>query len=414
MNSASFHGRSVPRAVLSRRLVCLEELLATAPVGLGLLNTECQYLWVNPILAKVNGRTMEDHVGRTMQEIRPDIGETLGPLLRGLLATGGPVPDFMIGRIGPDPYGSPLQWRGRLRLLRASDHVVLGIGVVIEPQLSEWNERTPAAPSPTEELDRQRYGLIETLVHELKNPLTPILSAAQMLQRYGTKKPDVVAWAGVSIERQARQLNAAVNDYLELARAALGKLDLRQSKLDLKPVLERAIEACPEPQRGCPSLNLKLPSCELWVLGDTVRLGKVLHHLLLNAVQFTPPEGHVTLAAAIEDDHVVIRVSDTGDGVDPEALERIFEPFFQMDDAQFRKTRSMGVGLALARRLITLHGGTLHAVSRGRGSGTEFVARLPAVVPPTGGAAGRSDRNAQEPDPEARMKSPSGDSGSPL
>jgi signal transduction histidine kinase len=233
-----------------------------------------------------------------------------------------------------------------------------------------------------EELEQRRYGFLETFAHDLNNALTPLLSAAQMLQRYGTTKPDVVDWAGISIERQVRQVSSNVNDLLDLTRAALGKLELSNAKLDLTPVLSSAIERCrPLAADRNRMLHADLPNRELWVLGDAARLEQAMHELLSNAIAFTLVGGPIELTAALEGQHVVIRVHDTGSGLAPEILATLFDPFAEADGTGFRKMRGRGVGLALAHRLIALHGGTLRAFSQGLGQRAEFVTCIPALPP---------------------------------
>ena len=395
MNSASFEPRRQDYLELQRRLESLEGVLASVPLGLGLLDTEFRYVWVNPVLASLNCVSQEDHIGRTVREIRTDLPETLEPLLRGISESQGPVPKFTLRGRGSQPFGASAQWTCSLRPLRSSNGEAQGISMVIEPQRSERNDRGITECGSREELDRQRSGFVESLAHELRNPLTAILSAAQMLQRYGATKPEVVDWAGSSIERQVRQMSSGVNDWLDLARAMLGKLELSQVKLDLKPLLAGAIEAC----RGAAedksqTLHADLPCRELWVMGDATRLSQVLQHLLLNAVKFTPSGGRIELASTLEDGNVVFQVRDTGAGLDPGTLEVIFEPFFKPADSSVRRARGMGVGLALSRRLIALQGGTLNVFSQGLGCGTEFVIRLPAVVPPASDDDEQGGRNA--------------------
>jgi signal transduction histidine kinase len=257
---------------------------------------------------------------------------------------------------------------------------VLGIAMVIEPRPGAGNELNPSPPGLLEALEQRRYAFLETFAHDLNNTLTPLLSAAQMLQRHGAKKPDVVEWAGTAIERQVRQVSSTVRDLLDLARAARGKLEVSHTTLDLKPVLESAIESCrPLADDRHQTLSVDLPSVELRVSGDAARLEQAIQQLLCNAIAFTPVGGRIELAAECASDQVVIRVRDTGSGLAADTLATLFDPFAQPDEPGFRKTRGMGVGLALAHRLIALHGGTLHAVSEGLARGTEFVASLPAV-----------------------------------
>lgn len=248
-------------------------------------------------------------------------------------------------------------------------------------------EQHASFPQPVEDADRLCYRAIERLAHELKNPLTPILSAAQMLQRHGASKPEVVDWAGVSIEREVRKMNAVLGELLDFSRAMLGRIELQPTALNLQPVLVRVAAAC----RGAAvernhTLHSELPADPLWVAADETRLEQVLEQLLLNAVKFTPAGGMIKLTAALEDGKAVIRVSDNGPGLDPSVLDKVFTPFFDVYGAGGIKARGMGIGLALASRLIALQSGTLRASNAGSGCGTEFVIHLPAIQPPAAGS----------------------------
>ncbi len=248
---------------------------------------------------------------------------------------------------------------------------------------SAHSEHHAAPPQPLDEADRVCYRAIERLAHELKNPLTPILSAAQMLQRYGASKPEVVDWAGVSIECEVRKMTTTVNELLDFSRAMLGRLELQRAALDLKALLVRVAAAgCASEGERNHTLLSDFPADPLWIAGDETRLEQVLRELLLNAVKCTPAGGIIKLRAAQEDGNAVIRVSDNGAGLDPARLDTVLAPFFDEHGQGGVKARGLGIGLALASRLIALHGGTLRASSQGLGCGTDFLIHLPAIQPP--------------------------------
>lgn len=382
MNSARIEPSIPVDSELRWKLECLEGLLTSAPVGLGLLDSQFRYVWVNPVLAALNGLPPEHHPGRTVREVHPALAETLEPLQREILASGVPTADFCLLVPQTDSSRMPMSSKGRLRLLQSSNGLFLGITLSAYPQSDERNRGNIAGQEPWDELDQQGYRSIEFLAHALKNALAPILSAAQMLQRYGVSKPDVVDWAGASIESQVRAMSSTVNELLDFSRAILGRLELEFASLNLTPVLERTIAAC----RGLAeernqTLHCQLSAGELWVTGDETRLEYVIQQLLLNAVRSAPEGGIVALRADLEDGSVVIRVGDDSAGLAPAMLDAIFEPLIGAGSSGDPKARGLGVGVAFARRLISLHGGTLRVVSEGLGCGAEFVAQLPAIPP---------------------------------
>ncbi|MBM4201067.1 MAG: HAMP domain-containing histidine kinase [Gammaproteobacteria bacterium] len=229
-------------------------------------------------------------------------------------------------------------------------------------------------------LERRWYTFFARFVHDLKNPLTPILTAAQLLRRYGVEKPDVVEWAAITIERQTQQLSVKLNVALDLARAAMGQLQIAGTPLDLQPLLARALDTirAPAEEAGL-ALSVRMPSNALGVFGDAGRLEQVVMLLLLRAVETTPKGGRIDLAASIEGQEVVVRVSDQGLGFDAAVLKTLFDPFGTADEPGLQK--EVPVGLALARALVMLHGGGLSASSAGVGRGAMFVMRLPVFDP---------------------------------
>jgi signal transduction histidine kinase len=242
--------------------------------------------------------------------------------------------------------------------------------------------------------DRHRYAFLEKLAHEWKNALTPILSAAQILRRYGAERPDLVDWAGVSIEQQVRQMTAEVNDLLDLARAALGKLELRRQQIDLKLTLEACMEPCRRlaDERRL-TLEIELPDTDVAVLGDPARLGQAVQQLVFYAITSAPADGHIRLCAAREHRNAVIRVSEKGAGLDPATLVTLFEPFFEGAGSDLARSQTRGVGLALAHSLTAMHGGSLRAHSEGLGRGTEFVLSIPAIPSPAGNSGQLAGNN---------------------
>jgi signal transduction histidine kinase len=225
--------------------------------------------------------------------------------------------------------------------------------------------------------DRRKDEFIATLAHELRNPLAPILSSIQLLQLEG--EADVGRQRAKDIiERQVLQMARLIDDLLDISRMTLGKLSLRREALDVRAVVEQALElARPHIVALEHRLSCALPEQPVRLTGDGTRLAQVLANLLINAAKYTPRRGDISLAVAREGDQVALRVRDTGIGIASEHLPALFDKFAQVRSAQDRTGGGLGIGLALAKGLVHLHGGTIAASSAGLGAGAEFVIRLP-------------------------------------
>jgi PAS domain S-box-containing protein len=242
-----------------------------------------------------------------------------------------------------------------------------------------------AANARLEEADRRKDEFIAIMSHELRNPLAPIRYALPLLEREDLR--DDAARAVAVIDRQVDQLTRLVNDLLDVARITHGTIALRRETVTLGSVLRAATEAAtPAIVDGGHSLTTQVPDEPIWVEVDHARIAQAVTNLLINSAKYTPRGGQIVLAAECREGMAVIRVRDTGIGIEPEVLPLLFEMFRQVGRAD-RPQGGLGVGLAFARRLVEMHGGTIEAHSRGRGQGSEFVIRLAAVTRAGDGAA---------------------------
>ncbi|MGH7314205.1 MAG: MASE1 domain-containing protein, partial [Candidatus Rokuibacteriota bacterium] len=238
-------------------------------------------------------------------------------------------------------------------------------------------EREQAARREAEEANLAKDTFLATLSHELRTPLTAILGWARMLQG-GQLAPAQVTQALETIERNVRRQTQLINDLLDISRIVTGKLGLDSHRVDLVPVIEDAVEAL---RRDVEAKQLQLRTTlepragGVW--GDPVRLHQVVVNLVSNAVKFTPEGGHVEVRLERIDDRACLTVGDTGKGITPEALPHIFDRFRQADSSLTRRHGGLGLGLAIVRELVQLHGGTVEAKSLGEGRGATFRVRLP-------------------------------------
>lgn len=237
--------------------------------------------------------------------------------------------------------------------------------------------RLKDAEAALREADRRKDEFLALLSHELRNPLTPILSAAQLLRLRATA--DARSDLDVII-RQARHVVRLVDDLLDVSSVARGKVTLAKRRLELSSVVARAVEASValfEKQHH--RLELSVPLEGLAVDGDEDRLTQVVNNLLANAARYTPPGGTVWVTAARDGDEVVLRVRDSGMGIEPSIIPDLFDMFVQGERGSDRALGGLGLGLSLVRSLTELHGGRVSARSEGPGLGSEFEVRLPAA-----------------------------------
>jgi signal transduction histidine kinase/PAS domain-containing protein/ActR/RegA family two-component response regulator len=227
--------------------------------------------------------------------------------------------------------------------------------------------------------DRRKDAFLATLAHELRNPLAPIRNAVQLMQLTGAAEPALQA-ARDTIDRQLQHMVRLIDDLFDVSRITRNRLDLHKQPLELAEVIGQAIEtARPHLLSGGHELQVEWPAAPVRVLGDATRLTQVFSNLLNNACKYTEPGGRIRLAARQDGNWASVSVQDTGIGIAPEHLPRVFEMFSQAAPALHRAEGGLGIGLALVRGLTELHGGQVEARSAGLGRGSEFVVRLPVL-----------------------------------
>ena len=239
------------------------------------------------------------------------------------------------------------------------------------------------------DLDRRKDEFLAMLSHELRNPLAPILNAALLLRMHsnrnrlhGIENP-ILQQSAAIIERQVGQLARIVDELLEVSRITTGRIQLHQERIAMGVVVENAVATVRSliDQRKH-ELTVSLPDKgAIWLHADAARLEQVVVNLLTNAAKYTDQGGHIWLTVQQEGEEAVLRVRDTGVGIAPEFLPRIFDLFTQAEKSLDRSQGGLGIGLALVQRLVEMHGGTV-AASSALGQGSEFVVRLPVVSPP--------------------------------
>ncbi len=246
----------------------------------------------------------------------------------------------------------------------------------IRDHLSE-NYRVAAALL---EADRRKDEFLAILAHELRNPLAPLRNALEAM-RLRPHDHEASSWARALMERQVVQMVRLIDDLLDLSRVSRGRIELKQERAELAALVQDALEVCgPAIAQAGHRLSLELPDEPLVLTCDPTRLVQVICNLLSNAVKYTPAGGHITLAARRIGVLMEISVRDTGMGIPPEMLSRVFEMFTQVQHSIERSQGGLGIGLTLVKRLVELHGGSVLARSEGPGTGAEFIVRLPQRI----------------------------------
>ncbi len=359
------------------RAYCL--LVEQMPQGAATLTIDGEILSCNQHFAGLLGRPHAELLGAPIHRF---ISPASRPLLNALLR------------------GAPTTATQGVVTLQRSDvgevSVHLGVKAVREGAVGHCLLMTDLTEQKRHEaliaVDERKDRFLAILAHELRNPLAPIANAVQFLQLKGSPDPDCVRARAV-LERQVHHLTRLVDDLLDLARIGQGKLGLQCQPIRLTPVVESAVEACRlRIEAGRHQLTVEWPREPVWLEADPMRLEQVITNLLNNAARYTKPGGKITLTVTREGAEAILRVADTGIGIAPEMLSRIFEPFAQLDRSVSRAQGGLGIGLAIVKSLVEMHGGSIQVTSAGPGHGSEFIVRLPAIAEPrdpgpAGGAA---------------------------
>jgi signal transduction histidine kinase/ActR/RegA family two-component response regulator len=225
------------------------------------------------------------------------------------------------------------------------------------------------------EADQRKDEFLATLAHELRNPLAPIRFALETLK---AGSPATAARARDVIDRQVGQLVRLVDDLLDVSRITTGKMVLRQEPHELGRLMTIAVESImPLATAAEHTLEVELPATPSYVDGDGARLVQVFANVLNNAVKFTPRGGHITFTAESQPNEAIVRIRDTGKGIAPDVLPRVFDMFRQAEPILERSAGGLGIGLTLARRLVEMHAGRIEVRSAGPGQGTEVEIHLP-------------------------------------
>jgi signal transduction histidine kinase len=264
---------------------------------------------------------------------------------------------------------------------------MVGVAVDITEQHRTASERSmllareQQARQDAESANRSKDEFLAMFSHELRNPLSAISAAAEVLHRLGGHRPDEIRARDV-IKRQIHHLTRMMEDLLDVTRVINGKVTLSRAPLDLAAAVQRAASALNVTGR-LRDHRLELDLAPAWIHADSTRIEQIASNLLVNAAKYTPGGGTISVKVAAEGDRALLVVSDTGVGIHPDMLDRIFDLFVQVDRASTRRQGGLGIGLTLVRRLVELQGGTVIAISEGVDRGSRFEIRIPRITPPS-------------------------------
>lgn len=247
-----------------------------------------------------------------------------------------------------------------------------------------------------EDDDRRKDEFLATLAHELRNPLAPIGNGLQILQMSRDEK--TIENIRALMERQFNHLVRLIDDLMDVSRIRQGKIDLRLENICLQNVLQVALEtSAPLIKTSGHNLHLDIAQEEILFEGDLTRLAQIVSNLLNNAAKYTPRGGHITLALRQQEGQAVIEVSDNGMGIPETMLPKVFQLFTQVDRHMERAQGGLGIGLALVKQLVEMHGGKVSAVSKGQDKGSTFRVALPL-------AQSAEHNSAQKPSPAKKLE----------
>ena len=378
------------RKLAEERLIRRETQLdlATRVVGIGVFDhdhTDNRLYW-SDLFRQIHDAPpeMEPHILALDAQVHPDDREQLYAAVRTAHDPAGDGNFSMEYRIRR--RNGEVRWIiGRARTLFVGEgperHPVRTVGAeldVTDRRLTEARLRD--SEEVLRKADQRKDEFLATLAHELRNPLAPIRTAAEILTLPNLSR-ERLAWSRQVIHRQVEHMARLLDDLLDVARITRGKLRLRLQPVDLCAIVDTAVEAArPLLTTKKHALTVELPPEIPIFEADPVRLAQVLSNLLTNAAKYTDSPGQISLTARIENEQLRICVKDNGIGLSPPALADIFTMFSQVQDSHARAEGGLGIGLALVKGLVDLHGGTIEVFSEGPGRGSEFVVVLPCRV----------------------------------
>jgi len=362
----------------------LDVIFETAPVGLALYDPELRFLRVNRRLSEINGLPPEAQLGRRLPEVLPELGPEIIEQFSRVLETGESLEHAEAhGRTPASP--DERDFEVSYYPVRTPGMPFFSVATIVyevtdrrraEAEREALLREAERARSEAELASRAKDEFLAVLSHELRAPLQGVLGWVSLL-RDGRLDGGQQVRALHAIERSTRLQTQVINDLLDVSRIISGKLTVESRPLDVVGAVREAVERV-RPAAAARGITLDASIADCGVsLGDAQRWQQVLGNLLSNALKFTPPGGRISVRCEHVGDEIVVVVEDDGEGIAPAFLPHVFERFRQADASSSRRHGGLGLGLAIARRLVELQGGRITAESEGVGRGARFTIHLP-------------------------------------
>ena len=356
-----------------------------------LLDTQGRIVWWNRGAEQVFGMPSSEAVGQPLSRLftPEEVERQLDDHELLVASKDSPAEDdrWLVRRDGSRFWAT-----GVASAVRDANGTLLGFGKILRNRtdLKEQLEALRNRADVSDAAVRSKDVFLSTLSHEIRNPLAALISAVQLMRMTERLTPEIEHSIEI-IERQTRVMHRLIDDLLDVSRVGAGKVKIQKREVELREVIDRALESAgPAVQERRHRLEVLLPSKPIVIEADAERIVQVFVNLIVNAAKYTPEGGRIWIKATVEGDEAVVSVEDTGIGITPEMLPRIFDLFTQVESSQPHAQGGLGIGLSLVKSLVTLHGGSVQVRSDGPGKGSEFSVRLPLTGTP----------------PEARAPSP--------
>jgi PAS domain S-box-containing protein len=328
--------------------------------------------------ARITGYSADEILGRNLETIFTSDDVEAGVPQQELLAAA------RAGRAADERWhrrkdGSKFWALGIVVPIRSDSNEIIGYGKFLRDRtdLKQMQETLQVQNAALKRADEEKNRFLATLAHELRNPLAVMANSVHVLRRRGATN-EVTREEIERIQRQIRHTRRLIDDLAELARARGDKIHIDLKEFDLRLVAREAVDAVlTDAQSRKHKVNMFLTETPIIISGDPSRIHQVFVNLLTNAIRYTPPGGIIGIGITQEDKEAVVRITDSGIGIPPEKLGSIFELFTQVHEEHSESQAGLGIGLALTRELVALHGGSIQACSEGTGKGSEFIVRLP-------------------------------------
>ena len=369
-------------AVQRRQLHELESLYHSAPIGLALLDRDLRFVRINEALAEMNGAPVADHIGRSAWDIVPSVRDMAEPLLLQVLETGEPIRGVELHGTTDRELGIELDWIEDFYPLKGPDGTVVAVGAIVRDVTEEHRAKRAmdAAKREAEAASRSKSKFLAAASHDLRQPMQSLFLFAAALERHldGSGREKLA-----HLERSLDALKGLLDSLLDVSKLDAGLVKITLEDFRLNIVIDE-LRAAYQPVAESRGLTWHMLDCFETVRSDRVLLGRLLRNLIENAVRYTE-RGGITVRCVPEQDQIRIEVEDTGIGVPPEELERIFDEFHQVANVERNRQQGLGLGLAIVQRIAALLGYKVNVRSEvGHGSTFAFAVPRGATALPVG------------------------------